>query len=97
MGKRAAEDIEDGNLAYLKRQKIGNVVEKTNPAVEIHSGKQLRQLLAFDQDAARSKNGKLESISLLSTHTNLHQRSFLSRHFSMPLVTKTTMAAGLLF
>jgi hypothetical protein len=58
MGKRAADAIEDGNQAYLKRQKIGTVVEKPNSAIEIHSGKQLRQLLAFDQDPARSKNGK---------------------------------------
>jgi hypothetical protein len=58
MGKRTADDIEDGSQAYLKRQKIGNVVEKAGSVIEIHSGKQLRQLLAFDQDPARSKNGK---------------------------------------
>jgi hypothetical protein len=80
MGKRAADDIEDGNQAYLKRQKIGSVVEKTSSAIEIHSGKQLRQLLAFDQDPARSKNGKLpyldDCVLLLMPCSNLFPESF---------------------
>ncbi|CAG8974405.1 hypothetical protein HYALB_00010045 [Hymenoscyphus albidus] len=65
MGKRTADDLEDGNQAYLKRQKIGNVgkaghthaVGNLGPPTEIHSGKQLRQLLAFDQDSTRSRQG----------------------------------------
>lgn len=43
----------------MKRQKIGNIIEKPMPTVEVHSGKQLRQLLAFDQDPARSKSCEL--------------------------------------
>ncbi|KAG0652528.1 URB1 ribosome biogenesis 1 [Hyphodiscus hymeniophilus] len=54
MAKRPAE-AEDGNQAYLKRQKISNPGKLSAPAEEIRSGKQLRQTLAFDQDSGRSK------------------------------------------
>ncbi|RDL39993.1 Uncharacterized protein BP5553_04333 [Venustampulla echinocandica] len=61
MAKRSAEDIgiEDGDQAYLKRQKITNPVKSVNvnAATEINSGKQLRQLVAFDQDHIRAKHG----------------------------------------
>jgi len=62
MSKRSAEDVQDGNQAYLKRQKISNpaVPKKTGPPTEIHSAKQLRQLLAFDQDSGRAKHGKCD-------------------------------------
>jgi nucleolar pre-ribosomal-associated protein 1 len=56
MGKRPVEEVVDGNQAYLKRQKISNTVS-AGPADEINSGRELRKLLAFDQDAARSKHG----------------------------------------
>ncbi|TVY83794.1 Uncharacterized protein LSUE1_G001903 [Lachnellula suecica] len=66
MGKRGVEDVEDGNQAYLKRQKISNisVVKSSEPATEIRSARQLRQLLAFDQDSDRSKHG-IESLKAL--------------------------------
>jgi nucleolar pre-ribosomal-associated protein 1 len=57
MGKRPAAESVDGNQAYLKRQKITNMANVA-PADEITSARQLRKLLAFDQDAARSKHGK---------------------------------------
>jgi nucleolar pre-ribosomal-associated protein 1 len=57
MGKRPAAEIADGNQAYLKRQKITSTANVA-PADEITSARQLRKLLAFDQDAARSKHGK---------------------------------------
>jgi nucleolar pre-ribosomal-associated protein 1 len=59
MAKRSAEDIDDGNQAYLKRQKISSVGTKApGLAEEIRSARQLRQILAFDQDAGRSKHGR---------------------------------------
>jgi nucleolar pre-ribosomal-associated protein 1 len=57
MGKRPADEAVDGNQAYLKRQKITSSTNATPPE-EISSARQLRKLLAFDQDAARSKHGK---------------------------------------
>ena len=62
MVKRAAEDVQDGNEAYLKRQKITNSKSTganaiTTTTEEIRSGRQLRQSLSFDQDAARAKHG----------------------------------------
>jgi hypothetical protein len=57
MAKRAA-DVEDGSLAYQKRQKISTSVHISSPAEEITSARQLRQILAFDQDVARSKHGR---------------------------------------
>jgi len=57
MGKRPAEEVVDGNQAYLKRQKITASVNAA-PADEICSARQLRKLLAFDQNAAQSKHGK---------------------------------------
>jgi nucleolar pre-ribosomal-associated protein 1 len=59
MAKRSAEDVEDGNQAYLKRQKISSTgASKTfNPPEEIRSSRQLRQILTFDQDAGRAKHG----------------------------------------
>lgn len=56
MGKRAPEPaVEDGSQAYLKRQKISHVVSS---AEDVQSSRQLKQLLAFDQDAGRAKHGK---------------------------------------
>ncbi len=60
MAKRPSEDVVDGHQAYLKRQKITNTANE-GPGDEISSGRQLRQLLTFDQDAARSKHGKSSS------------------------------------
>jgi nucleolar pre-ribosomal-associated protein 1 len=55
MGKRTSEKVEeDGNQAYLKRQKISHVVSS---AEDVQSSRQLKQLLAFDQDAGRAKHG----------------------------------------
>jgi len=60
MGKRPAEEIVDGNQAYLKRQKLSNPVTlKPVAGEEVHSGKQLRQILAFDQNIGRSRHGIL--------------------------------------
>jgi hypothetical protein len=56
MPKRPAEAAVDGNQVYLKRQKITKSIS-AGPAEEIRSARQLRQLLAFDQDASRSKQG----------------------------------------
>lgn len=56
----------DGNEAYLKRQKITSSSRSGPPAgppIEIRSGKQLRQVLAFDQDSGRSKQGNRLSTS----------------------------------
>jgi nucleolar pre-ribosomal-associated protein 1 len=64
MGKRPANEVEDGDQAYLKRQKISNPgydnVGPTTPAAaaeKIRSGKHLGQTLAFDQDSGRAKHG----------------------------------------
>lgn len=61
MTKRSAEEAEDGDQAYLKRQKIsgGGLTNTPGPAEEIRSARQLRQILAFDQDTSRSKHGKI--------------------------------------
>ncbi|KAE8450452.1 hypothetical protein EG329_006527 [Mollisiaceae sp. DMI_Dod_QoI] len=58
MAKRPAEEVIDGNQAYLKRQKITST-EQQAPTEEIRSARQLRQILAFDQDASRSKQAIL--------------------------------------
>lgn len=60
MAKRPAEDPVDGEQAYLKRSRISKPVKftKTGPVEEVKSGKQLQQLLTFDQDQGRSKHGK---------------------------------------
>ncbi|PBP16834.1 ribosome biogenesis protein Urb1 [Diplocarpon rosae] len=58
MAKRPAEDSSNGNEAYLKRQKITHSIRSTpsaGPPIIIRSGKQLRQVLAFEQNLARSK------------------------------------------
>jgi nucleolar pre-ribosomal-associated protein 1 len=57
MGKRPVGEILDGNQAYLKRQKITNTAN-SGPSDEINSARQLQKVLAFDQDAARSKHGQ---------------------------------------
>jgi hypothetical protein len=57
MGKRPVGEVEDGNQAYLKRQKISTSGKFTASTEEIRSARQLRQMLAFDQDAGRSKHG----------------------------------------
>ena len=64
MAKRHAEEVEDGNHAYLKRQKISNPGKVSTPVEEIRSARQLRQVLAFDQDSSRSKSGKYLPILL---------------------------------
>ncbi|EKD14940.1 uncharacterized protein L3040_005015 [Drepanopeziza brunnea f. sp. 'multigermtubi'] len=53
MAKRPAEEITNGEEAYLKRQKL--TISPAGPPIEIQSGKQLRQVLAFDQNTSRSK------------------------------------------
>ncbi|KUJ07055.1 uncharacterized protein LY89DRAFT_632091 [Mollisia scopiformis] len=55
MAKRPADEVVDGNQAYLKRQKITQATKQT-PTEEIRSARQLRQILAFDQDALRLKH-----------------------------------------
>ena len=58
MAKRPAEP-EDGEQAYIKRQKLSAQIE-TAPVTAtetVHSARQLKQLLAFDQDAKRAKQG----------------------------------------
>lgn len=56
MAKRSAEDIENGDQAYIKRQKISNTTKTFNPPEEIRSARQLQQILAFSQDAAQEKH-----------------------------------------
>jgi nucleolar pre-ribosomal-associated protein 1 len=58
MGKRNAEVIEDGDQAYQKRQRISNGTKTSSTSIAIQSAAQLKQLLAFDQDAGRSRHGK---------------------------------------
>jgi len=69
MSKRSlnpAEDVTSGNDAYLKRQKISHPnhtqTQVVASAEDIQSSRQLKQLLAFDQDVGRSKHGKLNQI-----------------------------------
>lgn len=57
MSKRAPVDIGDGHDAYLKRQKLSHGLKTANTQEEIQSGRQLQQLLGFDQDLARGKHG----------------------------------------
>jgi len=62
MAKRSlnvAEDVTTGSDAYLKRQKITHQANShvAASADNIQSSRQLKQLLAFDQDAGRSKHG----------------------------------------
>jgi nucleolar pre-ribosomal-associated protein 1 len=55
MGKRPANPpTSEGEQAFQKRQKIKHV---TTSAEDIQSSRQLRQLLAFDQDPNRAKHG----------------------------------------
>jgi nucleolar pre-ribosomal-associated protein 1 len=61
MGKRKVEDILDGKEAYQKRQKITKSAPVTITTEEIRSARQLGRLLAFDQDAGRSKHGMQRS------------------------------------
>jgi hypothetical protein len=79
MSKRYADPKNaDGEEAYNKRQKIKHVATATE---DIQSSRQLQQLLAFDQDVARAKHGKLLTPDPLpelllidaqaSTHSNL--------------------------
>lgn len=73
MSKRSLNPVDDttsGNDAYLKRQKIShpNHAPQTQIAAsaeDIQSSRQLKQLLAFDQDAGRSKHGRLREIIFL--------------------------------
>jgi nucleolar pre-ribosomal-associated protein 1 len=62
MSKRAPVDIGDGHDAYLKRQKLSHGLKTVNTQQEIQSGRQLQQLLGFDQDLARGKHGTYFSI-----------------------------------
>ncbi|KFY33787.1 hypothetical protein V494_07333 [Pseudogymnoascus sp. VKM F-4513 (FW-928)] len=57
MSKRAPVDIGDGHDAYLKRQKLSHGVKTAITQQEIQSGRQLQQLLGFDQDLAKGKHG----------------------------------------
>lgn len=61
MSKRGADEGGDGNQAYLKRQKLSNPVNTapTGPEDVIQSGRQLRQLLSFNQDSGRTRHGIL--------------------------------------
>lgn len=61
MAKRPVEDVDHGAAAYPKRQKTSNlgVTKAATPVTEIRSGRQLRQLLAFDQDRTNANHGKL--------------------------------------
>ncbi|KFZ14576.1 hypothetical protein V502_06014 [Pseudogymnoascus sp. VKM F-4520 (FW-2644)] len=54
---RVRIDIGDGHDAYLKRQKLSHGLKTANTQEEIQSGRQLQQLLGFDQDLARGKHG----------------------------------------
>jgi hypothetical protein len=57
MAKRPPSGLgDDGNQAYLKRQKIKHV---TSSIEEIQSSRQLQQLLAFDQNLGHAKHGNL--------------------------------------
>lgn len=62
MSKRAPVDIGDGHDAYLKRQKLSHGLKTANTQQEIQSGRQLQQLLGFDQDLARGKHGTYFSV-----------------------------------
>ncbi|KFX97605.1 hypothetical protein O988_04766 [Pseudogymnoascus sp. VKM F-3808] len=57
MSKRAPVDIGDGHDAYLKRQKLSHGLKAVDTQQEIQSGRQLQQLLGFDQDLVRGKHG----------------------------------------
>ena len=59
MAKRPVEEIENGNEGFSKRQKISKPGMVSAPVGEIRSGRQLQQILAFDQDSGRSRRGKL--------------------------------------
>lgn len=61
MAKRYAEEVEDGNQAYLKRQRISGATQPFSAPAEIRSARQLRQILAFDQDTGRAKHGMREN------------------------------------
>ena len=58
MAKRLAPGDEDGQAAYLKRQRI-TPLAKAAILEDIHSAAQLKEILTFDQDAGRLKNGTL--------------------------------------
>lgn len=62
MSKRAPVDLGDGHDAYMKRQKLSHGLKTANTQEEIQSGRQLQQLLAFDQDLARGKHGTYLSV-----------------------------------
>ncbi|RDW69720.1 putative ribosome biogenesis protein urb1 protein [Coleophoma cylindrospora] len=59
MVKRSVDSVEDGAQAYQKRQKISINAPYTEtevqPVDQVKSGRQLRQILTFDQDAGRAK------------------------------------------
>ncbi|PMD35805.1 hypothetical protein L207DRAFT_637001 [Hyaloscypha variabilis F] len=74
MGKRPADEIVNGNQAYLKRQKIKSSTNITPPD-EINSARQLRKVLAFDQDAARSKHGIQTLKKFLDDFSNSEDKS----------------------
>jgi hypothetical protein len=57
MIKRPVEDAEDGDQAYLKRQRIFAPVKGSNLIEGISSGRQLQKTLTFDQDVTRSRQG----------------------------------------
>lgn len=61
MVKRSVDSAEDGAQAYQKRQKISNNAlhsgTEVQSADQVKSGRQLRQILTFDQDSGRAKRG----------------------------------------
>ena len=74
MAKRPSDLAEEeGNQAYLKRQKIKHVATS---AESIQSSRQLQKLLAFDQDAGRARHGIIGTFNL---HIDLFTDT-LSRH-----------------
>ena len=81
MSKRAPVDIGDGHDAYLKRQKLSHGLKTANIPQEIQSGRQLQQLLGFDQDLVKGKHGTYPTMYLiyLATFTSFEGR--ICRHY----------------
>lgn len=79
MAKRSAEaaDGEDGDLAYLKRQRISAPTKIPSPAEEVRSAKQLQQILAFDQDTGRLRQGGYSALPLPEFTNGLSSHSLL--------------------
>lgn len=68
MVKRTTDrSVEDGEQAYLKRQKIKHVASSTE---EITSSRQLQQLLTFDQNFGNSGRARHGSFGILLREAN---------------------------